>query len=147
MSPPVRAATAGDACEPLPPPPPVEAPAAPILRKPESRTSRRVLDDGTRVLTYFDDFGERRDPYHGIAVHNTVHQTYAIRPDDPLSARTHTRWCYAFTRGDWNVRIESENEMTSTRDRFRLIRRVTAYEGETPVLERHWDEAVPRDHV
>jgi putative CocE/NonD family hydrolase len=123
---PVRAATAADGCGELPPPPPIAAPAARILRKPESRTTREVLDDGTNVLTYFDDFGEQQHPWHGLAVHSVVRQTYAIRADDPLSARAQTRWTYAFSRGNWRVRIDSENEMTSN---------------------RHWEETVPRDHV
>ncbi len=144
---PVRAATAEDACDEPLPPPAVEAPAATILRQPESSTTREVRDDGTRLVTYFDDFGERQDPFHGLAVHSSVRQSYAIRPDDPLTARCRTRWDYAFTRGDWRVRIESENEMTSTRGHFHLSRRVTAYEGDTPILERKWDEAVPRDNL
>jgi putative CocE/NonD family hydrolase len=144
---PVRTASAEDACGELPPAPPVETPAATMLREPESRTGREVLEDGTRVLSYFDDFGARQDPFHGLAVHSSVHQSYAIRPDDPLSARCHTRWSYALSRGDWRVRIDSENEMTSTRDHFHLTRRVTAYVDETRILEREWDEAVPRDHV
>ncbi len=144
---PVRRAGAEDGCPEPPAPPQVEVPAAAMLREPESRTTREVLDDGTQVLTFFDDFGEREDPFHGLAVHSRVEQSYAIRPDDPLSARCHTRWRYAFSRGDWRVRIDSENEMTSTRERFQLTRRVTAYEGEIRILEQRWDESVPRDHV
>jgi putative CocE/NonD family hydrolase len=144
---PLRAAAAEDACEAPPPPPPSGAPAARLLRRPESRTTREVRADGTRVVAYFDDFGERQDPFHGLAVHSSVRQSYAIRPDDPLSARAHTCWSFTFARGDWRVRIESENEMTASRERFHLSRRVTAYEDDAAILERTWDAAVPRDNV
>ncbi len=143
---PVRTATAEDSHQ-EPPAPPTELPSAPMQREPESHTLREVLADGTRLLTFFDDFGEREDPFHGLRVHSTVRQSYAIRPEDPLSARCRTSWRFTFSRDDWRVRIDSENEMTSTRDQFRLTRRVTAYEGETRVIEREWEESVPRDHV
>ena len=131
-----------------------EAPAAPrdfptlaaeALRGTDSRTERETLPDGTRVLRTFDDFGETRDPYHGLEAGSSVDQLFSIHPEDPLSARVETRWCFTFRRGDWQVRIDSENTMTSTAGTFELMREVKAYEGGALVFEKTWRENVPRD--
>ena len=129
------------------PPPPRPFPNLPaeVLRGADSHTAREALPDGTRVLRTFDDFGESRDPTHGLESGSWVEQLFSIHPDDPLSARVETRWTYSFRRGDWRTRIESENAMTSTAQAFRLTRRVKAYEGEGLVFDKTWEEEVPRD--
>ena len=119
--------------------------AAQVLRKTDSRTERETLEDGTRVLRCIDDFGETRDPYHGLEAGSTVEQVFTIHPDDPLSARAEARWCFTIARGPWRTRIESENAMTADRETFHLTRNVKAYEGETLVFDRDWRESVPRD--
>ena len=114
------------------------------LRPAANRVENRVEDDGTIVRETFDDFGMNRDPDHGLEVGSRVSQRYAIHPDDPLSGRLEVAWRFEYRRGDWTVRIESENVMTCDAERFRLERKVTATEGDAIVLERHWQEAIPR---
>ena len=121
--------------------------AAEVLRGTASRTERETLPDGTRVLRTFDDFGESRDPHHGLVTGSWVDQLFSIHPDDPLSARVETRWSFSFGRGDWHTRIDSENAMSSTLEAFHLSRRVRAYEGEALVFDRTWEEEVSRDHL
>jgi predicted acyl esterase len=129
------------------------APAAPrpfphhgaeVLRSPTNRAQQRVEEDGARIRESFDDFGMARDPDHGLEVGSHVAQRYSIQPGDPLSARHEIDWRYEFRRGDWSVRIDSENRMTCDAGSFHLERKVTASEGETIVLERSWREEIPR---
>ncbi len=128
------------------PPAPRDYPVrdATVLRKPDSRTERRVEDDGTLVLETFDDFGMARDGSHGLADGSTVTQRFAIHPDDPLSADHWARWEFTFAREGWDVRIVTENRMTADADTFTLWRKTTAYEGETVVAEREVSEDVAR---
>jgi len=128
------------------PPPPRAFPVrdAEVLRAPDSRTERRAETDGTLVLETFDDFGMARDGEHGLIDGSTVTQRFAIHPDDPLSADHRATWEFTFARGDWAVRIVTENRMTSSADTFHLWRKTTAWEGETVVAEREVCEDVPR---
>ena len=96
------------------------------------------------MLETFDDFGASRDLEHGLESGSHVAQRYAIHPDDPLSARHEARWRYEFRRGNWSVRIDSGSIMTSDAQSFHLVREVTAREGETVVIDRRWEEAIPR---
>ena len=118
--------------------------AAEALREPANRTERRIEPDGTHVLETFDDFGASRDLEHGLESGSHVEQRYSIHPDDPLSARHEAHWRYEFRRGDWSVRIDSGSVMTSDAESFRLAREVTAREGDAVVIERRWEEAIPR---
>ena len=42
------------------------------------------------------------------------------------------------------VAIETEVEISCTRDEFRVEARLAAFEAGARVFERHWDERVPR---
>jgi putative CocE/NonD family hydrolase len=127
-----------------PAPRPFPQHGAEVLRNPTNRAEQRVQEDGTHIRESFDDFGMTRDPDHGLEVGSHVAQRYVIHPDDPLSARHEIDWRYEFRRGDWSVRIDSENRMTCDAESFHLERKVAASEGETIVLERSWREEIPR---
>ena len=115
------------------------------LRPPASKTERATLADGVRQITAFDDMGETRNPHNGMESGATVRQIFSVHPDEPLSARTETEWEYTLGRGDWRTRVQSQNVMTADANEFRLFRKVSAYEGNVLVLEKTWDQTVPRD--
>jgi len=52
-----------------------------------------------------------------------------------------------FTRGDWAIRTCTRTLLTSTATDFRLRAELDAWEGESRVFCRSWDERIPRDHV
>jgi hypothetical protein len=116
------------------------------LRKPQGRSERRTLEDGTVVLDTFDDFGKTRDPDHGLICGSHVAMHYGIHPDDPASATFRTRWNFTFERGDWQVAINTECTMRCDAQNFHLTRKLRATEGanETEVLTREWSETIPR---
>ena len=116
------------------------------LRPPACKIERETLADGACEVTLIDDLGETRNPHNGMESGATVRQMFYIQPDDPLSARVETTWEYTLRRGDWRTRVRSENSMTACVDEFRLVRKISAYEGDNVlVLEKTWDEVVPRD--
>ena len=119
---------------------------ADILRQASGTSQSYVDDTGARVLETFDDYGKTRDPYHGIIAGSHVHMRYAIHPDDPTSAKYDTQWNFTFQRGDWQVEIDTENEMTCDADNFYLSRRLRATEGaeRAEVLTKEWSETIPR---
>lgn len=136
----------GTALDPMPPGPARDYPkyTAEKLRPPASRSERVTDAEGSFVLETFDDFGAQRHAEHGMIEASEVAQRFSLRPDDPLSATHWAQWIFAFERGDWSVRIETENEMTCTAESFHLRRHTRAWEGETLVFDRQQHEEIPR---
>ncbi|MEX0301792.1 MAG: CocE/NonD family hydrolase, partial [Leisingera sp.] len=116
------------------------------LRAPSGTSERKVLEDGTVVLETFDDFGETRDPYHGLATGSHVAMRYAIHPDDPTSARFETQWRFTSERDGWQVAIDTESTMHCDGQNFYLTQKLRATEGadETEVLAKEWAKTLPR---
>ncbi len=50
-----------------------------------------------------------------------------------------------YLRGDWDCRIESEVELTSTATDFHVRERLAAWRGQRQVFERVHETAIPRD--
>ena len=126
--------------------PTVGMPTFERLRATDSKTEHKTLADGVRQSTFIDDLGEMRNPHNGMETGATVRQMFSIHPDNPLSARVETTWICTHRRGDWRVRVCSENVMTANEYEFNLFRKISAYEGDNVLmLEKIWDETVPRD--
>lgn len=112
-----------------------------------SRAIERDAETGAVSLVIVDDFGELRDLDHGLVHGSTARERWTIHPDDPLSAHGGTHWTQTFSRDGWSVRTETFTAMTSTADSFRLTGRIEAYEGETLVFERNFDESIARNGI
>lgn len=114
------------------------------------KTRRFIEEDliaGTRALVVEDDLGDAENLTHGLCSGETMSERWEIRPDDPLSARAVHVWEQRLSRGDWRVRTLAEAEMTGSAAELRMQARLRAWEGETLVFEREWDERVPRRFV
>lgn len=118
-----------------------------LRKSANSRTVERDAQTGAVSLVIVDDFGELRDLDHGLVHGSAARERWTIRPDDPLSAHGETHWSQTFSRDGWSVRTETFTAMTSTADRFRLTGRIEAYEGETLVFERNFDESIARSGI
>jgi len=114
------------------------------IRDPAARFETNEEPDGTLVMESFDDYGMAENPDHGMIVGSSVTQRFSIRPGDPLSAVHEATWRFEFARGDWTVAIDSTNRMTADATRFHLARSVTAREGDTVIITRDWQDAIPR---
>jgi hypothetical protein len=71
-------------------------------------------------------------------------ESYAILPDDPLSAKMETHWTETRRRGDWSIRTETYGRMTATARHWIIWGKIEAYEGEVKVFEKEFDEEIPR---
>ncbi|MER9870458.1 CocE/NonD family hydrolase [Mesorhizobium sp. M0136] len=99
---------------------------------------------GMTTLSIVDDFGEVRDLEHGLAHGSIARETWAIHPDNPLSASGKTHWTQTLSRNEWSVRTETFAEMRSDAQSFVVSARIEAYEGEKLVFERNFKEKIPR---
>ncbi|TGR77396.1 peptidase S15, partial [Mesorhizobium sp. M2D.F.Ca.ET.223.01.1.1] len=111
-------------------------------------SSERHIDrdekTGTVTLSITDDFGEVRDLDHGLVHGSIVREIWAIRADDPLSAKGSTHWTQTFLRNEWSVRTETFAEMRCDAQNFILSARIEAYEAENLVFERDFEQIIPR---
>ncbi|CAH2394968.1 CocE/NonD family hydrolase [Mesorhizobium escarrei] len=125
-----------------------EAAAPWITETIRAANSERHVDrdekTGIVTLSITDDFGEVRDLEHGLANGSIARETWAIHPDDPLSASGKTHWTQTLSRNGWSVRTETSAEMRSDAQNFMVNARIEAYEGEKLVFERNFEESIPR---
>jgi uncharacterized protein len=114
------------------------------------KTRRYIEQDlitGTHALVVEDDLGDAENLNHGLCSGETMTERWEIHPDDPLSARAVHTWEQRLSRGAWAVRTRAEAEMTSTATHLRMQARLSAWEGETLIFQRDWDETVARRFV
>jgi hypothetical protein len=70
---------------------------------------------------------------------------YHVEENDPLSAAAELRNTQTLSRNEWQIRVETQLRMSSTRNTFLLQGSLRAFEGTNEVCHRDWDRSVPRD--
>jgi hypothetical protein len=146
---PVRPPDPADAA--LPPLPPVEtAPALSVTALEPPRTERLIRHDvvtGEVTLDWVQDSGRHRYEDIDLTMHTVATDRFAIRSEDPLSARAEVAWTVRLARGDWRVETRTRTVLTATKDTFELDATLEAFEGDTPVHTARWERSIPRDLV
>ncbi|MEV0260980.1 CocE/NonD family hydrolase [Streptomyces sp. NPDC050617] len=113
------------------------------------RPERRVIRDvATADWTLEVDprYGGTRVYPDGLQFTEDALETYRIRTYDPLSARTRSDWHIRLHRPDigWDVKVDTESEITADETDFLTYNKVTCREGENIVFEREWRNRLPR---
>ncbi len=125
------------------------SPMAKTLLQPtqESWQVIRDLANDRTTLEVINDEGRYRidDIDLEISARVTERYQYSYGSYDSLSGWT--EWQRSFKRGDWEVRTLTRTLMTSDADNFRLRATLDAWEGDTRIFARTWDETIPRDLV
>jgi putative CocE/NonD family hydrolase len=118
-----------------------------LRKSSNSRVVERDDAGGKTVLVIVDDFGEWRDLDHGLVHGSVARERWSIDPADPLSAEGETHWTQTLSRTGWSVRTETFTSMRSDSRSFYLTGRIEAFEGDTLVFARDFDETIARDHI
>ncbi|WP_040244211.1 CocE/NonD family hydrolase [Chromohalobacter japonicus] len=130
-------------------PPEAAPPLAKTLVQPSQETWRVIRDlanDQTTLEVINDEGTFRLDDIDlELSVRITERYTYAYGNYDSISGWT--QWERSFRRGDWMVRSVTRTLMTSTTESFRLRATLDAYEDDSRVFAKSWDEEIPRDLV
>ncbi len=118
-----------------------------VVRPESSERIEEVLPDGRRRLKLITDGGLARHDATGMETGKVITEIWDIHEEDPLSARTETRWSYTVGRESWQTRTETWTEMTCDADSFHIRASLEAFEGEVRLIERRWAFSIPRDGV
>jgi hypothetical protein len=102
--------------------------------------SRTFIDGGV-----FGPVGRLRLDAIGTELGDVSERLYAIRPDDPLSARASMDQESLFHRADWSLRIRTTAVMTATKTDFHLKATVECWDGDQPFHSVEWTHDIPRN--
>lgn len=114
------------------------------------REARRVETDivtGLVSKVAEIDLGEWRIDDIDLKLTHDSGSRLTIHPDDPAGARHESWWDRTFARDGWRVRTKGGMTMTSDATHFRIEARVQAFDGDTCLFERAWDEKIARDNL
>jgi len=130
--------------------PPESAPPLPkTLIQPtgQSWTVIRNLAKDESRLEVINDEGVYRLDDIDLEIATKVVENYDFVSDDYRSLRGETRWERRFKRGEWEVRTVTRTLLTSDKTHFHIRAELDAWEGESRIFSRSWDESIARDLV
>ena len=84
---------------------------------------------------------------HGLTTRESSHETWAIHPDDPASARSEIRKRQELSRGGWRVETEVRAVMRGDAETLYFEAELIARANGEEVLRRCWEDRVPRQFV
>jgi len=117
----------------------------------EDPTNSRIVETnqktGLVTTTINDNFGRSRNSADGLESGGTALERWTILPDDPLSARGYTEWTQTLRRDGWETTTTTTVNMCADGENFYLGAKLVAYENGGVVLERAWNETIPRNFV
>lgn len=112
-------------------------------------TKRQVVRDLSAGQTRYEiqeDTGVFEHPGTGLSTRQLREEVWSIAPDDPLSMKGISTWTCDMRRPDWFVRTVSTSAISCTATDWIISASVTAYEGETQVFRKVFEETrIPRD--
>ncbi len=124
-----------------------------LIHAPFRRRVERDLTTNELIYTLESDGGElggaalAHIEAIGLDIGHHMRKRFCIGETDPLSARSELVQQTILRRGEWSIRVESSTQLSATATAFRIVARLTAFEGDERVFERSWDEEIPRDLV
>ena len=105
-------------------------------------THRLYIDGGA-----FGGVGKVRIDEIDLDIAHTYERIYSIRPADPNSATAKMMQCCEMGRDEWQIKLLTNAQMTSTSTTFELDAWVEAYEGDQLVCRKAWKSSIPRIRV
>jgi len=124
-------------------------PLAKTLLQPTQETWQVIRDlaNDRTTLEVINDEGRYRIDEIDLEIAARVTERYRYSYDSYDSVSGWTEWQRSFKRGDWEVHTLSRTLLTSDADNFRIRATLDAWEGETRIFAKTWDEMIPRDLV
>ncbi len=124
-------------------------PLAKTLLQPTQETWRVIRDlaNDETTLEVINDEGRYRIDDIDLEISARVTERYGYAYGNYDSVSGWTEWRRSFKRGDWEVHTLTRTLLTSDPENFRIRATLDAWEGDTRIYARTWDETIPRDLV
>ncbi|MGJ7456714.1 CocE/NonD family hydrolase [Halomonas sp. RA08-2] len=124
-------------------------PLAKTLLQPTQETWQVIRDmaNDRTTLEVINDEGRYRIDDIDLEIAARVTERYQYSYGNYDSVSGWTEWQRSFKRGDWEVHTLTRTRLTSDSDNFRIRATLDAWEGDTRIYARTWDEIIPRDLV
>lgn len=118
------------------------------LRK-ASSTREQTIDPetGHNIMCIQNDNGENRNAAHQLTTGSKVRELFSIHPDDPASASVDIQWQQTLARDNWDIKTEANMHMHADLDWFYIKGSLTAWENNSVVFHRDYNEVVKRQFV
>jgi hypothetical protein len=132
----------------------IAPPRTTVIR--QGRVERTVSEDQvTGIITHrlyidggaFGGVGKVKIDEIDLEIAHAYERIYSIHPADPNSAVAKMTQCCEIGRGEWQIKILTSAEMTSTDTTFELDAWVEAYEGDELVRRKTWKSGIPRIRI
>ncbi len=119
------------------------------LIEPEHHNWRVIRDlaQDESTLEVINDKGVYRLDDIDLEVQHYTVERYTYQADDFESMKGETQTIRGFKRGTWVVRTETRTVLTSSATHFHLFADLDAYEGDTRIYCKSWDQHIPRDFI
>ncbi len=128
--------------------PPKSAPPRQLERPSEGHESKRIIRDigaHSIVQEINSDDGLVKDLATGLTSGTRHQERFSIVENDPNSAKSSFSWQREMSRGDWQVIVNADLEMTLDNGNFFIKAHLSAEESGELVFRKRWDVTVPRD--
>jgi hypothetical protein len=107
----------------------------------------RELDKDFSTLEVINDNGIYHLEDINLTVKQKTEEWYSYQGDDFRSARGETLWQRRFQRDNWSVSTHTRTVLHCDTSWFYLDAELDAYEGDTRVYSRNWNERIHRNLV
>ncbi|KJZ02675.1 MULTISPECIES: CocE/NonD family hydrolase [Halomonas] len=124
-------------------------PLAKTLLQPSQESWKVIRDlaNDQTTLEVFHDEGSYRLDDIALDISGSVTERYSYSYGNYDSVTGWTEWQRTFRRGDWEIHTLTRTRLTSDADSFRVRATLDAWQGDTRIFSRSWDEVFPRDLV
>ncbi|MFP4612868.1 MAG: CocE/NonD family hydrolase [Spirochaetaceae bacterium] len=102
------------------------------------------LADNEARLTVINNDAKYRLERDGWTFHREVTENYSYRRNRYDTLRAEVRAVRSFEQGHWTAETHTRTLLTSSSTHFRIQATLDAFEGDTRVFSKSWDERVPR---
>lgn len=110
-----------------------------------NRVIRTDMGKGETVVEIDDQSGRSRYDEIDLVAEARSTERYRIVEDDPLSCSAEVTWQWFFERGDWRIRTEMRTKVECDKRNFIVTARLAAFEGDTRIFARDFEERIRRN--
>ena len=98
------------------------------------------------ILEIRADNGKTRFEHSQMEMGSSSLHRFSIDDANPSSAKAEYEWTWEYSRAGWSIVTKSTTTITCDQDYFYLNAESIAWEADTEVFRKLWDQKYTRDH-